>query len=277
MMRQAWIGAGLVVVASAVLLVPAQAALATAAPSVAVLESPSAEATAFQVDGGLLTAAHAVRDTPLIVVIDGHRQQVRVARIDERRDLALLTGAVTPGGPLKLADREPVPGEAVLAYGNGLGRGRIAVKQGIVSAVDDNAGTEVLETDAAVNPGDSGGPLVAADGTVIALITAKQNGEGAALAVTATEVRAFLAGAGSAPTASSTPAAAAPRDKSTRWPMAVTALGIGMAAAVAIGVRLRTLRRRPRPRPRPRIVIVLDPEPDTAGPFNPERSETWLT
>ena len=219
-----------------------------AGESVIVIESARAGGTAFEVDRGLVTAAHVAEEGPLRAVFDGRRVPLRVLRVDRAADLALLEGFDPPGPALRLAEAPAEPGEPVLAFGNGLGRSRIAVKQGIISSVDEH----VLETDAAINPGDSGGPLVREDGSVVGVVLAKQDGEGVALAVGAARVRQFLAGAGTTAPSIARRSAARPDDS-----FGLVAAGAGATGGLVV-LAVRYLRRRTPPRQR--IIITLDPE-----------------
>jgi serine protease Do len=80
--------------------------------------------------------------------------------------------------PMKLGNSDEVKvGQKAIAMGNPFGL-QFTVTEGIISATgrqfegSDNLATNVLQTDAAVNPGNSGGPLLNSNGEVVGINTA---------------------------------------------------------------------------------------------------------
>ncbi len=156
-------------------------------PSVAVVETASAQgqgagsAVVFREDGYLVTNNHVVDGANQISVqlYDGRVFPAEVVGTAATFDLAVLqieaTDLIVPG----YAEDDPRVGETAIAIGAPFGFGS-TVTSGIVSAlgrqlVDPASGnplTDLVQTDAAINPGTSGGALVNAAGQVIGINTA---------------------------------------------------------------------------------------------------------
>jgi S1-C subfamily serine protease len=142
----------------------------------------SATGSGFVIDdeGRILTNAHVVEGASEIQVTIGDEEQVRSAELvgmDPSSDVALLDveedGGLTP---LELGDSSQVEvGDAVVAIGNpyGLDRtvtsGIVSAKQRQIQAPNGFSISDVIQTDAAVNPGNSGGPLLDSRGRVIGI------------------------------------------------------------------------------------------------------------
>ena len=125
----------------------------------------------------LLTNAHVVGSNGFVTVrlAGGQRIQGRVERTAAEVDLAVVRAAARPDANqiLQLGSAGAVrPGMEVLAIGSPLGL-QNTVTRGIVSAVRNAGGVELIQTDAAINPGNSGGPLLDRDGRVIGVTTLK--------------------------------------------------------------------------------------------------------
>jgi S1-C subfamily serine protease len=149
-------------------------------------------------DGHILTNAHVVQSADRVDVQfseDGESQEAEVVGMDPSSDLALLHVDDSQGAtPLPLGDSSKAEvGDPVVAIGNPFGLDR-TVTSGIVSALQRQIQapngfsiSDVIQTDAAVNPGNSGGPLLDASGQVIGINSqiASQGGgnEGVAFAV----------------------------------------------------------------------------------------------
>jgi S1-C subfamily serine protease len=160
----------------------------------------TATGSGFLIDdqGHVLTNAHVVEGAERVDVQfseDGESQQAEVVGSDPSSDLALLHVDDTQGAtPLPLGDSSKAEvGDPVVAIGNPFGLDR-TVTSGIVSALQRQIQapngfsiSDVIQTDAAVNPGNSGGPLLDASGQVIGINSqiASQGGgnEGVAFAV----------------------------------------------------------------------------------------------
>ncbi|CAN0418543.1 unnamed protein product, partial [Phaeothamnion confervicola] len=115
-----------------------------------------------------------------ISLSDERRFRARVLGSDADTDIAVLRGETHDTLPAsELGDSKKVrPGQIAIAIGNPLGF-ESTVTAGIVSAVGRSlrAGngrliTDVIQTDAALNPGNSGGPLVSSSARVIGINTA---------------------------------------------------------------------------------------------------------
>ncbi|WP_436347410.1 S1C family serine protease [Natronorubrum sp. FCH18a] len=134
-------------------------------------------------DSHVVTNDHVVADGDEIDLqyVNGDWTSTRLVGTDYYSDLAVLEADHVPdeATPLSLSEEYPVVGQEVLAIGNPFGL-EGTMTRGIVSGVDrtldtfdrDFAYSNVIQTDAAVNPGNSGGPLVDLDGDVIGVINA---------------------------------------------------------------------------------------------------------
>jgi S1-C subfamily serine protease len=163
-------------------------------------QSGTATGSGFVIDdqGHILTNAHVVEGADQIEVKigdDGSSHEAKLVGEDPSSDVALLEvkgdGNLTS---LQLGDSSQVEvGDPVVAIGNPFGLDR-TVTSGIVSAkarqIQAPNGfsiSNVIQTDAAVNPGNSGGPLLDGEGRVIGINSqiATQGGgnEGVAFAV----------------------------------------------------------------------------------------------
>lgn len=129
-------------------------------------------------DGLIVTNAHVIDGASSISVKvgDGAATTAKVIGTDTSTDIALLK-VDTAGkklATLTLGDSDTVQvGDATFAIGNpyGLDRtlttGVVSAKQRTITAPDGYSISNVLQTDAALNPGNSGGPLLDAQGDVI--------------------------------------------------------------------------------------------------------------
>ncbi|MFC4543861.1 S1C family serine protease [Halosolutus amylolyticus] len=125
--------------------------------------------------------------------INGDWTSTRLVGTDYYSDLAVLEADHVPDAatPLSLADDRPVVGQQVAAIGNPYGL-EGSMSTGIVSGVERTLSppgrqfsfSDVVQTDAAVNPGNSGGPLVDLDGDVIGVVNAT-SGENIGFAISA--------------------------------------------------------------------------------------------
>ena len=142
------------------------------------IETPSGRGTGFFVTSELLvTNAHVVQGHSFVTVrlAGGRTTQGRVERSSPDLDLAVVRSTARPDEMqiLQLGGSGRVrPGQEVLAIGSPLGL-QNTVTRGIVSAVRNAGGVELIQTDAAINPGNSGGPLIDRDGRVIGINTLK--------------------------------------------------------------------------------------------------------
>lgn len=145
-------------------------------------QSGQATGTGFVIDpsGLIVTNAHVIDGATHIRVKLGDRDAVtaKVVGVDTSTDVALLripTGGTTLP-TLAFADSSAVQvGDGTFAIGNPYGLDR-TLTTGVISALhrsieapDGYAISDVLQTDAALNPGNSGGPLLDTAGRVIGI------------------------------------------------------------------------------------------------------------
>ncbi len=143
----------------------------------------------------LVTNEHVVAGADAIEIqyINGDWTGARVVGTDYYSDLAVLEVSHVPADavPLSLSEQLPVVGQEVLALGTPFGL-EGSLSQGIVSGINrsvDAPGREfsfsnVVQTDAALNPGNSGGPLVDLDGEIVGVVNAG-GGENIGFAISA--------------------------------------------------------------------------------------------
>lgn len=154
--------------------------------------------------GYIVAVAHALGEVGSDVAVcfyDGTKLKGRVITTDAHTGLALIR--VAEGelpDPLKMAADNPEVGDTVIAIGHPLSR-KWSATAGIISAagrVIAPAGaefdmTDILQTDAAVNPGNSGGPLLNLECELVAVVMAMdQDAQAIAYAVPVSAVRVFV-------------------------------------------------------------------------------------
>jgi S1-C subfamily serine protease len=142
----------------------------------------TATGSGFVIDhnGNILTNAHVVEGAVKVTVQLADKQVVdaHVIGKDVDSDIALLK--IEPDGlnltPLELGSAKDVQvGDPVIAIGNPFGLDRtlttgvVSALQRRISAPNNFAISNVIQTDAAINPGNSGGPLIDAAGRVIGI------------------------------------------------------------------------------------------------------------
>jgi S1-C subfamily serine protease len=140
----------------------------------------------------VLTNAHVVQDASPdsieTVGITGERYAMKLLAVDTIRDVAVLTFAERPGPemiPLTFRTAAPRVGERVYALGNPLGAFPSSASEGIVSALNRQAGigatstsggntllsSGYIQTSAILSPGNSGGPLIDVRGNIVGINT----------------------------------------------------------------------------------------------------------
>ncbi len=189
-----------------------------AAPSVVLVVTTDAFGSGALVaaDGKIVTNLHVVEDNDEVGVIfkpatDGAEPtaaDMRIAKVirrDEVADLALLQVSDIPSGvkPLALGASSAVPvGSDVHAIGHPTGESWTYTR-GIVSQVRKDYAWQaedrlkhtatVIQTQTPINPGNSGGPLIDDTLQIVGINSFKGDGEGLNFAVSAEDVKAFLA------------------------------------------------------------------------------------
>ena len=128
-------------------------------------------------DGQVVTNAHVIGEGRAINVELSSGRLLPVLAIeasDQLLDLAVLRVDVGEESlvPLKLSIKSCAPGMRVAAFGNPLGL-RNSVVAGVVSAVREVQGRELIQLAMPTQPGNSGGPLVDLSGNVCGIVNMK--------------------------------------------------------------------------------------------------------
>ena len=146
--------------------------------------------------GEVLTNNHVIDGATSVTVTaaNGKTYDAKVVGYDATDDVAVLQLQGAPKLPtITASSAKPSVGDPVVALGNALGRGGTpatapgsvtAVNQTITATDDNGANPETLsnliQTDAPIQPGDSGGPLVNANGQVVGMDSAGSQSQAAA-------------------------------------------------------------------------------------------------
>ncbi len=155
----------------------------------------------------VITNAHVMRsDRVSVESWEGKTVKAALARIDRRRDLALLSVAGLNGAPVILGDSAVLrAGTPVVAIGNPFGFIG-ALSSGIVHSVGrmavsgpNGGASDWICADLRLAPGNSGGPLADFQGHVVGINTMVAGG-GLAFAIPSRAVQKFLARRGAPPT-----------------------------------------------------------------------------
>ena len=134
----------------------------------------------FRRDGQILTNAHVVQGARVIRVIlsDGRQFEAGLVGADRIQDIAELRIGARDLPVAELSERPLQVGQLVVAVGNPYGLGW-TVTSGVVSALNRELPnprggklTNLIQTDAPINPGSSGGPLADTQGRVVGITTA---------------------------------------------------------------------------------------------------------
>ena len=227
--------------------------LSVALDAVVVVHTPTGGGAAVIVeDGTAVTAAHVVDGTDVVTIeVAGRAVEGTVTRRDRVVDLAVVTFDSGDLPTLSLVTTLPAIGTDVFVVG--APDGSLSATSGIVSRVASDRGTDIIQTDAAVNPGNSGGALIDGDGALLGVVVSRDaDSEGVGYAVAATTITAFLDG--------ETFEAPAPRLPDSRDPRRA-ALYAATAAAAVLGAGAIAARGRGRQRRHRRLDpdVVLHP------------------
>ncbi len=134
----------------------------------------------FRRDGQILTNAHVVQGarTVRVILADGRHFEAGVIGADAAHDIAEIRIGARNLPVAELSERALKVGQLVVAVGNPYGLGW-TVTSGVVSALNRELPnpqggklTDLIQTDAPINPGSSGGPLVDSQGRVVGITTA---------------------------------------------------------------------------------------------------------
>lgn len=156
--------------------------------SIVLIRSGDSEGTGFCYlsPRHIATAFHVVRggDPIVVVLADGSEIPARIAAWDDAWDLAILELPVSLNvSPLRVVGPgESEVGAPVAAVGNPWGAEQRkqrddpapvwALSKGVISAPP----SDLIQTDAPVNPGNSGGPLLTTDGRVVGVLVVRVAG-----------------------------------------------------------------------------------------------------
>ena len=127
--------------------------------------------------GYVITNQHVVEGASVVSVTvnDSATYQGTVLGTDSVRDLAVVRICCGSFSKLSFGDASRLePGDEIIAIGYALGiQGEATITRGIVSAIryDTVYRSDVIQTDAALNPGNSGGPMLSMDGEILGINT----------------------------------------------------------------------------------------------------------
>ena len=159
-------------------------------------------------DGYIVTNNHVVEGAVNIKVTLNDRRilPARVIGTDKLTDIAVIKVDATNLPTIAWGDSTQLhPGQTVLAFGSPFGSLQFSVTRGIISAInrpntfsnDARTPSDLIQTDAAVNPGNSGGALVNAHGELIGInngiLTSSGSFAGASFAIPSQIVRSTTA------------------------------------------------------------------------------------
>lgn len=186
--------------ASSVVLTTSDVASVGRASTVRIVQGNGLGSGVYLGSGRVLTAAHVVPTTATIVVSFAERQvgTARVIRRDESDDLALLEVAGLDGAGAKAivwGDSSALrQGDTLIALGYPAGL-PLSVKAGVVSGLRVEGTTDLIQTDASLNPGMSGGPVLDSAGHLVGITDfGLTKYPGLNFAVASTTARAFVEG-----------------------------------------------------------------------------------
>ena len=157
--------------------------------------------------GYVITNHHVIDGASRVTVVvnDFEDYTGTVLGVDRIRDLAVIRIYGSRFPKLDFGDASRLePGDEIIAIGYALGiQGEATITRGIVSAIryDSEYRSDLIQTDAAVNPGNSGGPMLSLDGKILGINTFRreetQSGrrvEGLNFAISGTTVQRLIPG-----------------------------------------------------------------------------------
>ncbi len=159
-------------------------------------------------DGYIITNEHVIDGSDKITIVMNDNTTTYTARVigaDANSDIAVLKVDADGLSPAVLGDSDKVVvGEAVVAIGYSYGTEYVqSVTNGIISGIRrgiyiDGMKTDLLQTNAPLNPGNSGGPLINGYGQVIGIVNSKimtdgtDTYEGMAFAIPMTKAKSII-------------------------------------------------------------------------------------
>lgn len=88
--------------------------------------------------------------------------------VDKDADLIILSVFGVKSSPVNLAEADPLPGQDAYVIGSPKGL-PATITNGIISAVRNINGNELIQISASISPGSSGGPVINSDGKLIGI------------------------------------------------------------------------------------------------------------
>ena len=153
----------------------------------------------------IITNHHVIEDASQITVIvnDSDNYTAAVTGVDRTSDLAVIRICCDRFQKLAFGNASLLKlGDEIITIGYALGiQGSPTITRGIISAIryDSDYRSDLIQTDAALNPGNSGGPMLSLDGKIIGINTFRiyqsQSGrqaEGLNFAISATTVQQLI-------------------------------------------------------------------------------------
>jgi tetratricopeptide (TPR) repeat protein len=156
--------------------------------------SPTALGSGFLVGSRTLaTNAHVASAGSPVLSVGPVLIPLRVLRIDEENDLALLTlDADLSSKPLLLSTVAVSPGEQIFAIGNPEGLEK-TISQGIVSGLRKKDNRDLIQITSPISHGSSGGPVLNAKGEVVGIaVGILENGQNLNFAVPVAYLKALI-------------------------------------------------------------------------------------
>lgn len=157
--------------------------------------TPTALGSGFLVGPRMLaTNVHVVDGGNPVLSVGPVRIPLKILRIDEENDLALLTlDADLSSKPLPLASTAVSPGQQIFALGNPEGLEK-TISQGIVSGLRKKESRDLIQITSPISHGSSGGPILNANGEVVGIaVGILENGQNLNFAIPVSYLKALIA------------------------------------------------------------------------------------